>query len=273
VVLRENRPPEEVAAFIAAFPMISVLAGIGAAAATAALNRYLKMVNEVITTAQRCAAASARARLARELHDSVAKTLRGVSFAALALPSSLRCHPRLAEQLANTVAGGRGGCPGGSCTARGAPSRRTRPGLPIHGPSDLPSLVRITGITTSVVADNLEPSVPLRYEFARILQEALLNVERHADADRVQVRLTAIDRLVELSVWDSGTRSVLRDLTALQAGGHFGIVGMTERAKAVHGSFQVSSAPGAHTLVTVRAPLDGTGTPALYLLTSPDGRT
>ncbi|MEU4645465.1 hypothetical protein [Micromonospora sp. NPDC023814] len=87
------------------------------------------------------------------------------------------------------------------------------------------------------------------------------------------MRLTATDQLVELSVRDNGNGFVLRDLTALQAGGHFGIVGMTERAKAVNGSFQVSPAPGAGTLVTVRAPLDGTGTPALYLLTSPDGRT
>ena len=44
--------------------------------------------------------------LARELHDSVAKTLRGITFAALALPASLRRQPALAEQLATTVSEG-----------------------------------------------------------------------------------------------------------------------------------------------------------------------
>ena len=105
-VLRANDPPPDVAAFIAAFPMISVLAGIGAAAATTALRRHLDLAVEVIAAAQRSAAASERARLARELHDSVAKTLRGVSLAALALPSSLRRQPALAEHLATTVAAG-----------------------------------------------------------------------------------------------------------------------------------------------------------------------
>ena len=91
------------AGFVLTFPIACVLAAVGAAVATAALGRYVELSVRVVASAQRTAAASERARLARELHDSVTKTLRGVSFAALALPQSLRRHPDLAEQLAGTV--------------------------------------------------------------------------------------------------------------------------------------------------------------------------
>ena len=84
-VLRSDRPPTNVEAFLLAFPMVSVLAGMGAAAARSSLMRYVDLSVGAVAAAQRSATASERARLARELHDSVTKTLRAVSFAALAL--------------------------------------------------------------------------------------------------------------------------------------------------------------------------------------------
>jgi hypothetical protein len=59
----------------------------------------------VIAATQRSAAASERARLVRELPDSVEKTPRGLSFAAFALSSLLRRHSALAQ--ATTVAADR----------------------------------------------------------------------------------------------------------------------------------------------------------------------
>lgn len=255
-VLRANRPPPEVTAFIVAFPTISVLAGVGAAAATSALLRYVELAVGVIAAAQRSAAASERARLARELHDSLAKTLRGVSFAALALPSSLRRHPALAEQLAGTVS------VGAEAAAREA--RALMEGLRADSlDRDFDATVHAicrswaarTGVGTTVVADRVEPPVSVRYELGRILQEALLNVERHAQARQVRVRLVRVDDEIELTVRDDGVGFVPRDLGALQSGGHYGIVGMSERARTVRGHLRVTSTVGGGTLVTARASL------------------
>jgi signal transduction histidine kinase len=260
-VLRANDPPPDVAAFIVAFPMISVLAGIGAAAATTALQRHLDLAVEVIGAAQRSAAASERARLARELHDSVAKTLRGVSFAALALPQSLRRHPALAEQLAGTVSRG--------AEAAAREARQLLEGLR----SDQLDLgfaetVRATAhdwsdrwrIPVRVDAEPVEPGVEVRYEVVRILAEALQNVARHAGAHRVDVVVRAAGGRLEVRVRDDGRGFTPRDLAALQADGHLGIVGMAERARNVGGSLRVSALPGRGTEIVAVTPLE-VGTP------------
>jgi signal transduction histidine kinase len=256
-VLQANRPPPEVTAFIVAFPTVSVLAGVGTAAATSALVRYVELAVTVIAAAQRSAAATERARLARELHDSLAKTLRGVSFAALALPSSLRRHPALAEQLASTVS------LGAEAAAREA--RQLMEALRADAlDQDFDASVHMicrswaatTGISTTVVAERVEPPVSVRYELGRILQEALHNVERHARARHVRVRLVRVDDEIELTVQDDGIGFVPRDIGTLRSGGHYGIVGMSERARTVKGTLQVTSTEGGGTLVTVRASLD-----------------
>jgi signal transduction histidine kinase len=214
---------------------------------------------EVIAAAQRSAAASERARLARELHDSLAQTLRGVSFAALALPSSLRRQPALAEQLASTVS------QGAEAAAREA--RQLVTGLRLDSPDrDFDESINVlcrrwaesSRVPTRVVAAPIEPAVAVRYELTRILHEALQNIEAHAHAGRVDVRLVRSGPDVELTVRDDGVGfPTPDDLGALRSGGHYGIVGMSERAKAVHGSLTVTSARGAGTIVTVRVPVSG----------------
>ncbi|MDG6102213.1 two-component sensor histidine kinase [Dactylosporangium aurantiacum] len=261
-VLRANDPPPDVAAFIVAFPMVSVLAGIGAAAATTALQRHLDLAVDVIGAAQRSAAASERARLARELHDSVAKTLRGVSFAALALPQSLRRHPALAEQLAGTVSRG--------AEAAAREARQLLEGLRIDQ-LDLgfAETVRATAydwsdrwrIPVRVDAAPVEPGVEVRYELVRILAEALHNVARHAGARHVDVTVRSGPGRLELRVRDDGRGFTPRDLADLQADGHLGIVGMAERARAVGGSLRVSSVPGGGTELVVVTPVGAAEAP------------
>jgi signal transduction histidine kinase len=85
-VLHDTHPPAVAATFLLAAPVAGLLAGIGAVLVTRSLVRQMRLSVVRVATAQRSAAALERARLARELHDSVAKTLRGMSLAALALP-------------------------------------------------------------------------------------------------------------------------------------------------------------------------------------------
>ncbi|MGI5182450.1 sensor histidine kinase [Dactylosporangium sp. CA-152071] len=253
MIVRGNASSPEVAAFIAAFPVMCLLAGIGAATATAALVRFMTLSVSAIAQAQQSAAASERARLARELHDSVAKTLRGISFAALALPSSLRRQPALAEQLAATVS------QGAEAAAREA--RELLEGLRVDAVDqplrDTVSMVcqqwaDRTGIGLSLNVASVDPPVDVRYELMRILGEALTNVERHAGARRVRVTLTGGADAATLSVRDDGDGFVAQEPTAWQADGHFGIVGMYERARRAGGELQFTTAPGSGTTVTVQ---------------------
>ncbi|MER7277817.1 histidine kinase [Dactylosporangium sp. NPDC000244] len=252
-LLQQTRTSPDVTAFIAAFPVLCILAGFGAATATNALVRFMALSVDTISRAQQSAAASERARLARELHDSVAKTLRGISFAALALPQSLRRQPALAEQLAMTVS------QGAEAAAREA--REVVEGLRVDtADQPFPDAVRMVcrqwseraGVETAVSVGRVEPPVDVRYELVRILGEALTNVERHAAATHVSVRVTDTAGQIELIVHDDGRGFEQRDLKSWHADGHFGIVGIHERATRVGGDLRLKTAPGAGTTLTVR---------------------
>jgi signal transduction histidine kinase len=86
----------------------------------------------------------------------------------------------------------------------------------------------------------------------RIVQEALSNVARHANARNLEIALTAQDGILELVVRDDGMGF---DFKRLRNG--LGIVGMRERAELAGGQFAVESAPGDGTTLRVRFLLPG----------------
>ena len=105
-------------------------------------------------------------------------------------------------------------------------------------------------VATAVV---LDPTT--RYELVCVLREALANVERHAAAGRVTVGLRDVDGGVELSVSDDGHGfAPPADPAGLQSAGHFGVVGMGERARRVGGVLVLRSRPGQGTTVRVTVP-------------------
>jgi signal transduction histidine kinase len=246
--------PADVRVFVLACPMAGVVCGVGGAIARAAVDRQVQSVIHVVNVAQRSAAASERARLARELHDSLTKTLRGVSFAALALPTSLRRHPELAEQLASTVSAG---AKAAAEQARGLVTglRLDDPQQPFYQVVEATSRdwSRSTGIAMDLRLDQVEPAIAVRYELLRILDEALTNVQRHAEARRVQVLLQQHPDTVRLVVADDGCGIPRRPPGPSE--GHFGIVGMSERARTIGGTLSVRAAPEGGTRVTANVPL------------------
>jgi len=89
----------------------------------------------------------------------------------------------------------------------------------------------------------------------RIAQEALTNALQHAQAHHVVVRVRCEPDGLTLSVADDGVGFDLPpqpDL--LTQAGHFGLVGMRERAAQAGGTFQVRTAPGTGTQITVHLP-------------------
>lgn len=89
---------------------------------------------------------------------------------------------------------------------------------------------------------------------ARVLNESLANVERHAKARRVDVRLRLEDERLTLVVEDDGVgfRTSRPEDTN---DGHFGLALMRERAAEAGGTVDVHSTPGAGTRVSLRVPV------------------
>jgi two-component system NarL family sensor kinase len=86
----------------------------------------------------------------------------------------------------------------------------------------------------------------------RIAQEALNNAVQHAQAENVTVRVRCDEDSLTLSIFDDGVGFELPtrpDL--LTRAGHFGLLGMRERATLLGGSFRIHTAPGGGTRVTV----------------------
>ncbi len=91
----------------------------------------------------------------------------------------------------------------------------------------------------------------------RIFQETLTNVARHAQADRVSIKLVADDAALMLRMRDNG-----RGITAenISAPSSFGLMGIRERAHYWGGAVEVQGEHGIGTTVTVTIPLDNAGT-------------
>jgi two-component system NarL family sensor kinase len=90
-----------------------------------------------------------------------------------------------------------------------------------------------------------------------MVREALVNIERHAEATRVEVVITRGPRTVELVVADDGRgMGPGREQEALREG-HIGLASARERVRALDGTLTVDSVPGGGTRLAVRLPLPG----------------
>lgn len=91
----------------------------------------------------------------------------------------------------------------------------------------------------------------------RIVQEALANVRKYADATQVEVEFSDEDGQLEIEVRDNGKGF---NPLAIKRGEwpHLGLQTMEERAEAIGGYFEVVSSPGAGTTVRVVLPLSAT---------------
>jgi len=108
----------------------------------------------------------------------------------------------------------------------------------------------------SLSIDPLPPDVGMDTALClfRVAQEALNNVTRHAGAQDVRINLRRLDGGLCLAVRDDGAgfqhASLIRKA-------HLGLDSMRERVRAANGRFEIESAPGRGTTITVWVPLQG----------------
>ncbi|HEX9441566.1 MAG TPA: ATP-binding protein, partial [Roseiflexaceae bacterium] len=89
----------------------------------------------------------------------------------------------------------------------------------------------------------------------RIVQEALQNVEKHAQAAAVTVGSKTGDGALRVWVGDDGVGFAPTAAPANGNGNGFGLLSLRERARLAGGTLQVESAPGEGTRVTVTIPI------------------
>ncbi len=243
---------------------VVLLTMVGLGAAIRRLSEQQVQTQHRSTLAlQAAAAAEERLRLARDLHDTVAKSVQGVALTAAALPGWIARDPAVAAVQAASVAQG-------ARTAVTA-ARNLLSSLRMDDPNralaDVVDEVvyrweTTTGITAQRLVDDV-PSLPPghRHELLQAMSEALENVARHAPDARVTVSLETEDDVVVVSVVDDGPGfTTVREAEA-EDEGHYGLTGMRERLAGVGGTTAIRSAPGFGTQVRLEVPLPEAGLP------------
>ncbi len=201
-----------------------------------------------------------RQRLARELHDDTVQALIALDQQAqLAQRALKRGAPDLGERLAEVRR---------LTTALIADIRRVVRALrPIYleDLGLLPAMEMLVGETESAagvrasfVTDGVVARLQPEHEIAiyRILQEALNNITRHASAKSVEVSALFEPGTFRLRIVDDGRGFALSErVSDLAAVGHYGLMGMQERADLIGANLSIQSMPGRGTTVEVRLPL------------------
>ena len=104
-------------------------------------------------------------------------------------------------------------------------------------------------------ADNLPAEMEVT--IYRIVQEALTNVRKHAQASHAQVQAQFLSRQVVITVQDDGIGfTVPEETNSLIDMGNFGLMGLKERAQLFGGQMLIASQPGEGTRVKVVLPRD-----------------
>ena len=184
------------------------------------------------------AVAEERRRIARELHDLAGHTLAAMLLHVTGARHVLRRDVDDAERaLADAESVGRASLDQIRATvaALRTDERGTDPALAVS--ADLDALVdeyRRAGldITTAISPPVADLTGPVGTAVHRITREALANVARHAAGNRVEVRADIERGDVRLIVADHGRAAPSPDPNS----GHFGLVGMSERARALGGT-------------------------------------
>jgi signal transduction histidine kinase len=191
--------------------------------------------------------------ISRELHDEVGQILSGLRMELGTLSSGeaeegfrqrLESIKRLAEEALRSVR---------NLALLLRPSMLDDLGLEPALRWQTREFSRRCGIPVALAIEGQLDSLPEAHRLCvyRAIQEALTNCGKHAHASRVAVTVSHEEDRVSASVQDNGRGF---DKVHLQTHG-LGLVGMSERVRALHGTITVSSDPGRGTLISLEVPL------------------
>lgn len=216
------------------------------------LLQALEQKRSLLQRIEEMAAIEERNRIAREIHDSLGHALTALNVQLQAAATLLPTDPRQAESFLTQAQ--RLGAVAISEVRQSVGALRT--GIAEKPLAEaIASLVAdfraSTGITPTIKL-NLQVKIPppLDKTLYRIVQEALTNISKYAEATIVQIQLAANLEQVCLSIEDNGKGFSLDQETS-----GFGLQSMQERAAALDGNFQITSKPGSGCQIIVEFPI------------------
>jgi signal transduction histidine kinase len=234
------------------------------------VGRAAEATATTLEAAQQAASAHAvraeRQRLARELHDVVSHAISVMVVQAGAALALRGTDPARARQSVRAVAdaGARalaeldvlfGLLDGGAAGAEGH-------ALPVRPPTlgralgELAARIEGAGVTVRLrVPEDLPTDGAVAETVHRIAQEALTNAVRYAPGSRVELTVARTDGRVTVTVVDDGPRTA--PLAPPSSG--FGLVGLTERVRALGGELDARPEPSGGFRVTATLPAVSVG--------------
>jgi ligand-binding sensor domain-containing protein/signal transduction histidine kinase len=201
-----------------------------------------------------------RNRIARELHDTLLQGFSGVTMEMQALAGRLPAAPRDAlREIIHDAA---------NCLAEARRSvtelrRDPGPGLAAQLSEKARELTAPSASRLRLAVEKLPAGLPafVEYNLLRIAQEAIVNAVKHSGARNIEVSLQLLPGILRIAVQDDGEG--FQPGAPLPAPGHFGLMGMQERAKEIGADLHVMSQIRSGTRVAVDLPVKMMGDGAL----------
>ena len=249
--------PATIAVLVVDIPGTSIIVGslcaVGVASLGGRMRRQMERVEGLILDLARTRAANAAAHerlvIARDLHDTMAKSAAGVRMLAEALQADLARvrapQASMAEALFQAADANSREARAVLDELRTTASQDVREQLAI----DVRRWSERTGTRAQIEAAGaaVRADSGAAWQLQRVVGELLTNVERHAQASEVIVRLLGMDDRLHLVVEDDGRglpEDVLAAPTARVEAGHYGLGGLVERVGALEGSFHAGKREG-----------------------------
>jgi len=193
-----------------------------------------------------------RSRIARELHDTLMQGFSGVTMEMQAFSNKLE-HPPQRKALDEIIRDA------GTCLREARQSiaglrTGTGPASGLAGSLTLAARQAVEGHDVRLKLAVTAPPRPLLpevdYNLLNIAKEAITNALRHSGCRTIEVWLETSNETLMLTVKDDGT-----GIVKAAGPGHYGMVGMKERAAQIGAKLEIESKAGRGTTVRVTVPL------------------
>ncbi|MEL6405929.1 MAG: sensor histidine kinase [Chloroflexota bacterium] len=197
------------------------------------------------TTREQLFVTQERNRLARELHDTLAHTMSAVTVKLNAVGILWEKDSQRAQTMLNEVIA--------TLNDGNDETRRALRDLRASPLDDMGLVLAIRNLAESAAQrgnfalDLQTPTRDMRFSpdieqaIYRIAQESLANVVEHAEASHVSVVMDMYDVALKLTIRDNGTGFPIDTVESKNGDGHFGLLGMQERASMINGTLVIDS--------------------------------
>jgi signal transduction histidine kinase len=197
-----------------------------------------------------------RTRIAQELHDNLIQDVMGISLHIEVTDELLPADLPAKQPLARALALCKSALDAGRRALNDLRSAPLSAGDLVQSFSQLANeLTRETSTKTDVIVEGRERplNATAGHDVLQVGRQAISNAFQHARARNIHVLLSYGDKSFRLRIEDNG-RGINEESMNLQRPGHFGMVGMKERAERLGGSISIRSREGEGTEVDLFVP-------------------